>query len=64
MDLVYNPALTPFLKTAKKKGHGTLNGLGMLLYQGARALEYWTGRKAPVSVMRQALLGALKEKGK
>jgi shikimate dehydrogenase len=64
MDLIYNPAVTPFLKTAKKKGHRTLNGLGMLLYQGARALEYWTGQKAPVDVMRQALLQALKEKGK
>ena len=64
MDLIYNPAATPFLKTAKKKGHKTLNGLGMLLYQGAKALEYWTGRKAPVSVMRQALFQALKGKGK
>lgn len=64
MDLIYNPAQTPFLKIAKKKGHKTLNGLGMLLYQGARALEHWTGRKAPVDVMRQALLQALKEKGK
>ena len=64
MDLVYNPAQTPFLKSAKKKGHRTLNGLGMLLYQGARAFEYWTGRKAPVEVMRQALLQALNNKGK
>ncbi|OGX11124.1 MAG: shikimate dehydrogenase [Omnitrophica bacterium RIFOXYB12_FULL_50_7] len=62
MDLIYNPAMTPFLKSAKKKGHRTLNGLGMLLYQGARALEHWTGRKAPVDVMRQALLEALKNK--
>jgi shikimate dehydrogenase len=64
MDLIYNPAMTPFLRAAKKKGHRTLNGLGMLLYQGARALECWTGRKAPVAVMREALLQALKEKGK
>ena len=61
MDLIYNPAVTPFLKAAKKKGHKTLNGLGMLLYQGARALEHWTGRKAPVREMRQALLQALKK---
>ncbi len=61
MDLIYNPVLTPFLKAAQKRGYKTLNGLGMLLYQGARALEYWTGRKAPVAVMRQALLQALKE---
>jgi len=64
MDLIYIPAMTPFLKAAKKKGHKTLNGLGMLLYQGARALEHWTGRKAPVRVMRQALLQALEGQGK
>ncbi|MFH0985452.1 MAG: shikimate dehydrogenase [Candidatus Omnitrophota bacterium] len=63
MDLIYNPAVTPFLKIAKKKGHRTLNGLGMLLYQGVRALELWTGRKAPVSVMRRALLQSLEGKG-
>ncbi|MFH1800351.1 MAG: shikimate dehydrogenase [Candidatus Omnitrophota bacterium] len=64
MDLIYNPAVTPFLKMAKKKGHRTLNGLGMLLYQGARALELWTGRKAPAGVMRRALLNALNKRGK
>jgi shikimate dehydrogenase len=64
MDLIYNPASTPFLRAAKKKGHKTLNGLGMLLCQGARALEYWTGRKAPADVMRQALLEALQRQGK
>ena len=64
VDLIYNPAMTPFLKMARKKGHRTLNGLGMLLHQGARALELWTGRKAPVSVMRRALLNALAERGK
>ena len=63
MDLIYNPSMTPFLKIAQKKGHRTLNGLGMLLYQGARALELWTGRKAPVGVMREALLRALEKKG-
>ena len=64
IDLIYNPAVTPFLKAAKKKGHKTLNGLGMLLYQGARAWEHWTGHKAPVDVMRHALLQALNKKGK
>lgn len=64
MDLIYNPEETLFLKAARRKGHRTLNGLGMLLYQGVRAFEYWTGRKAPVVVMRQALLQALREKRK
>ena len=31
-------------------------GLNMLLYQGARAFELWTGKKAPVEVMREALM--------
>lgn len=65
MDLIYNPAETTFLKAAKQRGHRSLNGLGMLLYQGARAFEYWTGQKAPVPVMRKALLDALDhQKGK
>lgn len=62
MDLIYNPAETAFLRIAKKRGHRTLNGLGMLLHQGARAFEYWTGKKAPVPVMRKALLDALHSK--
>ncbi len=61
IDLIYNPAETEFLKLARKKGHKTHNGLSMLLYQGARAFEIWTGKKAPVEVMRKALLGALKK---
>lgn len=60
VDLIYNPAETAFLKVARKKGHKTLNGLPMLLYQGARAFEIWTGKKAPVEVMRKALDEALK----
>ncbi|MBU9889285.1 MAG: shikimate dehydrogenase [Candidatus Omnitrophica bacterium] len=62
MDLIYNPEETPFLKVARRRGHRTLNGLGMLLYQGARAFEYWTQRPAPVAVMRQALFQALERK--
>lgn len=54
-DMVYRPAETPLLKAAKTAGCRTANGLGMLLYQGARALELWSGRPAPVEVMRRAL---------
>lgn len=61
-DLIYNPPATPFLKTAKQKGHKILNGTSMLVHQGAKAFEYWTGKKAPVNVMREALADALKEK--
>ena len=60
-DFIYHRKLTPFLKGAKAKGHRTVDGLGMLLYQGALAFEYWTHRKAPLPVMRQALLQATKE---
>ena len=62
MDLIYNPAETPFLRSAKKKGHRILNGLPMLLYQGVRAFEIWTGRSAPIKEMKTALLAALKNK--
>jgi shikimate dehydrogenase len=54
-DMVYRPAETLLLKTAKAAGCRTANGLGMLLYQGAKALELWTGQTAPLEVMRQAL---------
>ena len=55
-DMIYNPAETALLKTAREAGCRTANGLGMLLYQGARALELWTGETAPVDVMREALV--------
>jgi shikimate dehydrogenase len=55
-DMIYRPAETPLLIAAKAAGCRTANGLGMLLYQGARALELWTGREAPVKIMREALI--------
>jgi shikimate dehydrogenase len=54
-DMIYRPAETLLLKQAKAAGCRTANGLGMLLYQGARALELWTGKPAPVEIMRRAL---------
>ncbi len=54
-DMIYRPAVTPFLAAAAAAGCRTSNGFGMLLYQGARALEIWTGQTAPVEVMREAL---------
>ncbi|MBI3851715.1 MAG: shikimate dehydrogenase [Verrucomicrobia bacterium] len=56
-DMIYRPAETPLLKSAKAAGCRTANGLGMLLYQGAKALELWSGRPAPVPIMRRALEG-------
>lgn len=54
-DLIYNPPETGLLKAARKAGCRTLNGLSMLVYQGARAFEIWTGRKAPLNLMRRSL---------
>lgn len=54
-DMIYRPAETALLRSARAAGCRAANGLGMLLYQGARSLELWTGRAAPVAVMRQAL---------
>jgi shikimate dehydrogenase len=54
-DMIYNPAETPLLKAAKAAGCRTANGLGMLLHQGAKAFEIWTGQPAPLDVMRRAL---------
>ncbi len=54
-DMIYRPAETPLLQAARAAGCRSANGLGMLLHQGARALEIWTGQPAPVAVMRRAL---------
>jgi shikimate dehydrogenase len=54
-DVVYRSTETPFLRAARIAGCQTANGLGMLLYQGAAALELWTGLPAPVEIMRAAL---------
>lgn len=55
VDLTYRE--TALLKAARVRGNRVLDGTGMLLYQGVRAFELWTGRKAPVDIMRAALAG-------
>jgi shikimate dehydrogenase len=54
-DMIYRPAETALLRAAKAAGCATANGLGMLLHQGAKAFEIWTGQPAPLAVMRRAL---------
>jgi shikimate dehydrogenase len=54
-DMIYRPKETGFLRAAREAGCPAANGTGMLLYQGARALELWTGRAAPLAAMRAAL---------
>lgn len=51
-DLIYKE--TPLLRKAAEKGCKTMNGLGMLLWQGVFAFEIWTGIKPPVKIMRKA----------
>ncbi len=53
-DLVYNPRRTRLMTQAQASGARAWNGLGMLVYQGARAWSLWTGLPAPIEVMRTA----------
>jgi len=62
MDIVYAPMKTRLLREAEANGCIVINGLEMLLYQGVAQFELWTGKTAPVSVMREALTGALAKK--
>ena len=54
-DMIYRPAETKLLKAAKKAKCKVANGIGMLLHQGAKAFEIWTGQPAPIKEMRKAL---------
>jgi shikimate dehydrogenase len=58
-DVVYNPRVTPFLGRARACGLLAVDGLGMLVRQGALAIELWTGQKAPLDRMRAAAERAL-----
>jgi len=55
-DIVYNPLKTELVRLAKKHDIRTIQGLDMLIYQGARAFEIWTGKKADVLRMKIAAL--------
>lgn len=59
-DLVYNPAETLLIKSARAAGCSAVSGLGMLVRQGALAFELFTSEEAPVDVMWQAAESALK----
>ena len=54
-DIVYNPAQTKFLQTAKSLGYPTLNGLDMLLLQGEEAFRLFTGELPDLEVMKKVL---------
>ena len=55
-DIVYDPLETRLLREAKIIGAKTIDGLSMLIHQGAVSFEIWTGFKAPIEVMRKAAL--------
>ena len=54
VDLVYRPGSTALLAAARRHGRRTLDGLEVLVAQGALSFELWTGRPAPLEVMRRA----------
>ncbi len=54
MDLVYRPAMTPFLRVAEQNGLRILPGLGMLVRQAEASFKIWTGQDPPEGVMRRA----------
>jgi shikimate dehydrogenase len=59
MDIVYQPLTTRLLREAQARGAATIDGLQMLIHQGAAQFELWTGLEAPAEVMARAAYGAL-----
>ncbi|MDI9645943.1 MAG: shikimate dehydrogenase [Archaeoglobales archaeon] len=58
-DTVYNPIETPLISLAKKMGCKVINGVEMLVYQGAKAFEIWTGLKPDVDLMREVAIKSI-----
>ena len=54
-DLIYHPKQTKLLADAKAAGCPVMNGLPMLLHQGAEAFRIWTGREMPVDLVKEAI---------
>ena len=54
-DVVYFPRETEMLRMAKEVGCKTMNGLGMMLFQGSAAFELWTGQPMPIEYMKETL---------
>jgi len=62
-DIVYEPLQTKLLRDAKRAGAKMVNGLGMLVNQGAMAFEIWAGKRAPVKVMEATVKRELSRRG-
>jgi shikimate dehydrogenase len=54
VDMVYSDSETALLETARRRGATGIDGLDVLVAQGAASLEHWTGRPAPRATMRRA----------
>ncbi len=61
-DIVYNPIETKMLRAAKRSGAKTIDGVMMLVHQGAESFKIWTGKKPPIDVMEKAVRGALQNR--
>jgi shikimate dehydrogenase len=61
-DIVYNPVQTQLLCDASEKDCRVIEGVDMLVFQGAAAFELWTGARAPVEAMRRAVMDTLRRK--
>jgi len=61
MDVIYNPLKTRLLQEAEAKGCKIVSGLEMFVHQGAGQLKLWTGREAPLELMRKTVRERLKE---
>lgn len=55
IDIIYYPKETYLLQCAREIGAQTVNGLGMLVHQGAKAFELWTGKQMPTDLVKQSL---------
>jgi shikimate dehydrogenase len=62
-DAVYNPAVTPLMTAAQRRGAKAIGGLWMLVYQAAASFKLWTGLEAPVDAMMAAARRALETAG-
>ena len=54
VDLVYGPATTPLIRIARERGARVVDGVEVLVHQGAASFRIWTGLEPPVDVMRAA----------
>jgi len=63
LDIVYNPLQTKLLEDAKRAGAKTINGVEMLIHQGAASFEIWTSQPAPIETMRKAITNQLAAQG-